>query len=194
MKSSNATHSLVLISRGRCKPILIVLLIALSSCATPAQPKNMVPQSLAVSDVEPDLPIHDAIAIRKVGGGEKTNPLLFAKVGDDELREALRLSLLQDGFLSISDTDAPFSLDVFLVGLKQPNHGLDAIVDSYIRYTLSRVCDSEVIFDDIVTASFRATIQDAFMGISRLKLATEGSVRTNIATFLEKLRFLDVKK
>lgn len=183
----------LIVSMG-CKCIWIVLLIALSGCATPVLPKHMVPQSLAISRSGPASPLYSAIAIRKVGGGEETNPLMYSKVGDKELREALRLSLSQYGFLSISDTNAPFGLDVFLVELKQPTRRFTLIVDSYIRYTLTRVRDGKVIFDDIVPASFKATVEDAFVGYSRLKLATEGSVRTNIAAFFERLRSLDVEE
>lgn len=182
-----------MVSKG-CKCISIALLIALSGCATSAQPKHMVPQSLSILAGGPASPFYSAIAIRKVGGGDETNPLMYSKVGDNELREALRLSLSQYGFLSISDTNVLFGLDVFLVELKQPTRALTLIVDSYIRYTLSRVRDGKVIFDDIIPASFKATLEDAFVGYSRLKLATEGSVRTNIAAFLGRLGSLDVEE
>jgi hypothetical protein len=173
---------------------IIAMSGALGACATAAQPGRMVPESALFPSYGPDSPLRDAIAISKVGGGEKTNPLLVSKVGDEELHETLRLSLKQCGLLSTSDVAAPFRLEVFLIELKQPRGGLTAIVDSVIRYKLTRSGDDQVVYDDIITASYKATVGDALYGPQRLKLANEGSIRANIATFLENLHSLNIMK
>ena len=174
--------------------LMVAMLVVVSACATPARPGHMVPESALFPSYSPDSPFRNAIAISKVGGGEKTNPLLVSKVGDKELHEALRLSLKQCGFLSTSDVDAPFRLEVFLIELKQPPGGLTIIVTSVIRYKLTRSCDNQVVYDDIITAPYQATVGDAFYGPHRLKLANEGSIRANIATFLENLHSLNITK
>jgi hypothetical protein len=173
---------------------MIAMLGILSACATPARPGRMVPESALFPSYSSDSPLRNAIAISKVGGGEKTNPLLSSKVGDKELHETLRLSLSQCGLLSTPDVAAPFLLEVFLIELKQPPGGLTMIVTSAMRYKLTRSCDNQVVYDDILTASYQATMGDAFYGPHRLKLATEGSIRANIATFLENLRSLNIPK
>lgn len=174
--------------------LIIAMLVVLSACATPARPGRMVPESALFPSYSPDSPLRNAIAISKVGGGEKTNPLLVSKMGDEELHETLRLSLEQCGFLNTSDVAAPFRLEVFLIELKQPRGGLTEIVDSVIRYKLTRSSDDQVVYDDIITASYKATVGDAFYGPHRLKLANEGSIRANIATFLENLHSLNISK
>ena len=173
---------------------IIAMLGVLSACATPARPGHMVPESALLPSSNLDSPLRDSIAITKVGGGEKTNPLLVSKVGDKELHETLRLSLKQCGFLSTSDIAAPFRLEVFLIELKQPRSGLTAIVDSVMRYKLTRSSDRQVVYDDIITAHYQATVGDAVYGPHRLKLANEGSIRANIASFLENLRSLNISK
>jgi hypothetical protein len=172
---------------------MIAMLGTLVACATPARPGLMVPES-AFPSSSLDSPLRDSIAITKVGGGEKTNPLLVSKVGDKELHETLRLSLEQSGFLSTSEIAAPFRLEVFLIELKQPRSGLTTIVDSVIRYKLTRSSDNQVVYDDIITAHYQATVGDAVYGPHRLKLANEGSIRANIAIFLENLRSLNIPK
>jgi hypothetical protein len=174
--------------------LIIAMLVVLSACATPVRPGRMVPESALFPSYSLDSPLRNAIAISKVGGGEKTNPLLVSKVGDEELHETLRLSLEQCGFLNTSDVATPFRLEVFLIELKQPRGGLTAIVDSVIRYKLTRSSDDQVVYDDIITASYKATVGDAFYGPHRLKLANEGSIRANIATFLENLHSLNISK
>jgi len=173
---------------------MIAMLGTLSACAPPARPGRMVPESALFSSYSPDSPLRNAIAISKVGGGEKTNPLLVSKVGDKELHETLRLSLGQCGFLSTSDVAAPFRLEVFLIELKQPAVGLTMIVTSAMRYKLTRSRDDQVVYDDIITASYQATVGDSFLGPHRLKLASEGSIRANVATFLQNLHSLNISK
>jgi len=172
---------------------MIAMLGTLSACATPARPGLMVPESALFPSHSLDSPLRNAIAISKVGGGEKTNPLA-SKVGDRELDEALHLSLKRYGFLITSDADAPFRLEVFLIELKQPSVGLTMIVTSAMRYKLTRNLDDQMMYDDIITASYGATVGDAFSGVHRLKLANEGSIRANIAIFLQHLHSLNIKK
>ena len=174
--------------------LMVAMLGALSACATPARSGHMVPDSALFPSHSLDSPLLNAIAISKVGGGEKTDPLLVSKVGDKELHEALRLSLKQCGFLSTSDVAAPFHLEVFLIELKQPSRGLTLIVNSVMRYKLTRNSGDQVVFDDIITASYMATLKDAFDGAYRLKLANEGSIRANIAAFLRHLHSLNIMK
>lgn len=175
------------------RPVLMVTILGfLSACATPARTGQMVPESTLFSRYGSDSPFHNAIAISRVGGGEKTNPLLVSKVGDKELRETLRLSLSQSGLLSASDVAAPFCLEVFLIELKQPAAGLTMIVTSAMRYKLVRSRDDQVAYDDIITASCKATVSDSFLGPHRLKLASEGSIQANIALFLQNLRSINI--
>jgi hypothetical protein len=155
----------------------------------------MVPESTLYPAPSPDSPLRNAIGISKVGGGEETNPLLVSKVGDKELHESLRLSLERFGFLSTSEVDAPFRLEIFLVALKQPTSGgLTTIVTSVVRYKLTRSSDDQVLYDDIVTASCTVTASEVFSPVRRLQVANEGAIRANIAAFLRHLHSLDIAK
>lgn len=174
-------------------PMRIALssLIALVGCATPAQPERMVPQQPATQTLRPSSMLRSAIFLAKVGGGEETNPALVSKVGSKELEDALRASLGQYGALS-ADTMAAFQLDVFLIELKQQTSGFAMTVDSFVRYKLTRTRDRKIMMDDIVTASHKATVDDALYGPKRLQLANEGAIRANIEAFLKELELLDL--
>ena len=173
---------------------MIAMLGVLSACAPAVQPGRMVPESAVFRGDRFDSPLHNAIAVTRVGGGEKTNLLLVSKVGDEEMRETLRLSLQQYGFHASSEAGAPFHLEVFLIELRQPVSGLTMIVTSVVRYKLVRSSDDQAIYDDIITASYQATVNEAFVGAQRLKLANEGSIRANIASFLTRLDSLNIAK
>lgn len=177
--------------------LMIAALGTLSACTWPARSEHMVPESALFPSHSLDSPLHKAITISKVGGGEKSYPLLsskMAKVGTNELHEALRLSLSQYGFLSTSDVAAPFRLEVFLIELQQPYGGITKIVTSVMRYKLTRSRDDQVVYDDIITASYKATLEDAFDGAYRMRLANEGSIRANIEAFLRHLHSLNIMK
>ena len=177
--------------------LMITMLGTLSACwkYKLARPEHMVPQSALFPSYSLDSPLRNAIAISKVGGGEKTKPLSsLPKVDSNELHEALRLSLSRYGFLSASDVAAPFCLEVFLIELKQPYGGLTKIVTSVMRYKLTRSSDDQVVYDDIISASYMATLEDAFDGAYRLNLANEGSIRANIAAFLRHLHSFNIMK
>jgi hypothetical protein len=169
--------------------LLIAALGTLTACVAPA---HMVPDRALLPSVSPDSPFCEAIAISKVGGGEKMSVLLLPKVSSDDLQEALRLSLKQYGFLGTPDVTAPFRLEVFLIELKQPASGITMIVYSVIRYKLIRSSDDQVVYDDIITASYKGTVDDSLFGGQRAKIATERSVRANIVAFVEHLYSLDL--
>lgn len=172
----------------------LVVLAALGGCATPAQHAQMVPPAPVVARDRAPSPLHQAISIGNVGGGEATNPLMYSTVEDGELREALRLALSRSGFLSGPQRPAPLRLDAFLLELKHPFAGFTTDVDAFIRYTLSRVADGRVLFDDIVVSSFSLSASDVFYGVERLRLANEGAIRNNLAELVRRLETVDVRQ
>lgn len=64
--------------------------------------------------------------------------------------------------------------------------GLDATVTSTVPYTMTPVAGGKP-FSTPVIESFAATFADAALGVERLRLANEGSMRRNIETFIDRL-------
>jgi hypothetical protein len=179
----------------RIKWVLCIsaLFMMLNACATAAQSGQMVARPVDVPRINQNSPLYQSIAIVKVGGGQETNPLLTSRVYNKELEDALRESMKQYGFLSTSGVDAPYRLEVFLIDLKQPvSGGLTMIVDSFIRYKLISKSDEKIVYDDIITASYRATMDDALYGVKRLQIANEKSIQANITAFMQRLSALKV--
>jgi len=178
--------------RGRLICVRLVLMLVvlglLSGCA--ARSGEMVPTAALDPSQRPNLLFRHGIAISRVGGGE-TNPLLDGKVGDEELRESVRLSLERLGFLSMSDVAAPFRLEAFLIELKRPDPSFTKIATAVMRYKLTRSVDGRVLYDDVIIASSKATFGDTFFGSRRIQLAIEGSIRANIAVFLQYLNAVE---
>jgi hypothetical protein len=73
------------------------------------------------------------------------------------------------------------------VKLEQPLVGYDMTVTATVSYELKDLQSGKVLWSDTVVTPHTATVSDAFVGITRLRLANEGAVRKNIATLLQRI-------
>ena len=170
---------------------LCMLVIALSwglgACgSTAVRSDRMAPAPTGDAGFAANSPLHGSIGLREVGGGEPTTE--DSNIGDNVLRQAVQAALQQYGLLQRDEPIARFRLGVSLVRLSHPGADLSLTVNSQIRYTLIAADTGAVLFNDVVKASYTATIGDEFVAFLRLRLAKEGSVRANIAAFLERLK------
>ena len=166
------------------KFILIVFAaVSLAACATPAQVNAMIGTSMF--ELSEFSPLRRSVLVNHVSGGQKTNPLWRSEVGDPEFQQALQLSLAMQGITTAAG--ARYSLDAVLMEVRQPLLGFDLTVTSTVRYILTEAPTKRVVFDKTITAAYTATTDDAFNGVERLRLANEGSIRTNLSEFLDQL-------
>lgn len=170
--------------------LLSCALALASACAQGATAKGMTvtPEDLR-SPTYPGLA--GQFAVSEVGGGTQTNPMWTSQIDDASFREALIESLRAAGLLS-GGPSAPLAVQARLVKLDQPFLGFDMTVTSVVHYTVKDVRSGAVLIDEDVTAAHTATMSDAFAGVTRLKLANEGSARKNIAALIERLKQIRV--
>jgi hypothetical protein len=182
------THALLY----RCLLIAVpsLGLTLLGACATPARPEQMATQTPAQQAPESLL---GKVAIGEVTGGKATNPMMFAEVGNDQLREALRLSLTQAGYLSPTPEAATITLTVGVVGVDKPTAGYTTTITTLIRYVLTNREGGRSAFDELVSGACTLHLSDEYYGPSRLKHTEECAVRNNITAFLSMLSAADVK-
>lgn len=165
--------------------ILAAGLAALAACAAPADPQRMValPEPGAASF---PAPLAGGMCVGTVSGGEPTNPLWVSQVGNPEFRAALEGSLAVHGLLA-APAACRYQLDANLLGLSQPTIGLDLEVTSHVNYA-AFMPGQPPFLATTVSAPFTAGFSDHAIAVVRLKLANEGSIRRNIAVFLQQLR------
>ena len=162
--------------------------LGLAACAPPVRSDRMAPAPTGETQFAADSALREAVALRDVGGGEPATE--DARIGDDQLRQAVQDALQQYGLLQTDDAKARFRLNVSLVKLSQPGAGLDLTVNSQVRYTLARVDTGVVLFNEVVAASYTATMGDELIAFLRMRLAKEGAIRANLSAFLARLRAL----
>jgi hypothetical protein len=179
-----------MLRRTTAYALLFFVPLGLCACAPAARSDRMVPSPTEETELTANSALREAIGLRDVGGGEAATE--DSNIGDNELRQAVLATLLQYGLLQTDDMKARFRLDVFLVKLSHPGADFSLTVNSQIRYTLTRADTGVVLFNDMVKASYTATVGDEFVGFLRLRIAKEGSIRANITAFLERLKALSI--
>ena len=170
-----------------CRFLLVgVAALALSACASPAKLENMVTSVTAGGQATPS-DLVEAICVAKVTGGKKTNPLWTSEVDDAGFRAALEGSLRNSRLAASNADNCRYDLDATLLDLAQPIIGFHMTVTSNVNYSVLEPRSDNPYFLTTVTAPYTATVGDAFAGVTRLRLANEGSIRSNIQKFIDEL-------
>ena len=82
-----------------------------------------------------DAPLRDNIGIGDVSGGERSNPLWEADIGNDEFRVALRRSLDSAGVLERARGEGRYVISAVLESIELPGAGLLSVT-TRVTYTL----------------------------------------------------------
>jgi hypothetical protein len=165
------------------KLVLVLTVVLLVGCATPATQQSM---SVALQDIPAGLneKLKGQVTVGSVTGGKETNPMWTSQVDAQSFKGALDKSIALAGYKAADSSKAKFSVDANLQELNQPMFGFTFDVVSTVVYTVSGEGKKETI---PVVATGTASTSDAFVGMERLRIANERSIKENIKLFLSKL-------
>jgi hypothetical protein len=150
--------------------------LSLAACAMPAAPEAMIVAQTANGAPFPQ-PFRQATCVRNISGGEET--VDRPKVGNTELSQALASSLQNVQLLGVEGSCRYF-VDVTLLGLSQPAGGASMEVVAYANYKVYNTAGKPILLDT-ETASYTVPAFEKFLGVERIRLATEGAIRTATA-------------
>ncbi len=165
--------------------ILIVAAAALSACASASKPGAMVAPVVEANIIADASPLREAFFVGDVSGGKDTNPLWTSEVSNADFAEALRQSLSAHAMLS--SAQQKYRIDAEMLKVKQPFAGFNMTVTSTVRYKATEIASGAVVFDETIEVPYTAEVGDAFLGVKRLQLANEGSIKGNITKLIETL-------
>jgi hypothetical protein len=165
--------------------LIATALIILSGCASPAKIDQMAISSATAVKFNGTTQLAGNVDVNNVTGGETTNPLWTSEIGDKEFKEALILSLKAAKLLSGEEKGGDHELNVTMKKVDQPVIGLSFTVTSTINYKLTRKADGKELYNQDITASYTAKLNEAFLGVKRLRKANEGSARESISNPLD---------
>lgn len=164
---------------GRVLGVLtaVMLLCGLAGCATPAKPTAM--QAVQLTPVH-----HYAYSVVvETQGGSATGALDSTNISDADLKAAIEQSIVQSNLfkqITASRTGADYVLSVTLASFSKPIFGSSFTVKMEAGWTLIRLSDHSVVMRKLVRSAHTATMQDAGIGVTRLRLAVEGAAQSNI--------------
>lgn len=166
---------------------LLVAMAALSvaACASASNPGAMVAPITEQNVISETSALHQNVVVGDVTGGQQTNPMWTSQVSSEDFAEALRQTFAAHAMLATETGE--YRLEAQLVELKQPLAGLNMTVTSRVSYTLFNVETDEIVFEEIIEEEYTAQMSDAFVGVERLRLANEGSIRENIGSLINNL-------
>jgi hypothetical protein len=168
---------------GKIAALLLAAAAGLGGCATAAKPEAMIVMA-APSDRPFPQAFQRAMCVRNVTGGEATNPLWVSKVDNNGFKSALDSSLVN---LGLAGGDCAYPVDANLLGLSQPSVGFDLTVTSHVNYKVYDRGGNPVLLETVDTP-YTASMSDSLVAFERLRMSNEGSIRTSIQKFLDKLR------
>jgi len=160
-----------------------------TGCASPAQISGMSVISDQTDAQFYDQRLHRNIQVTEVNGGDTTNPLWTSEIDGPDFGAALKQSLASAGLLGEGTT--AYTLRANLLRVDQPIFGTDFEVTCEAEYTLTESSSNAVIFREIIRTPYTAGMGDSLIGMKRLRLANEGSARTNISTLMKRLKALN---
>lgn len=112
----------------------------------------------------------------------------MSNVSGDQFDGALRASLDAAAFLAPAGAAPSYRVTARLLELDRPLAGLDMTVRSRVHYNVVEAANSKTVLDEPIAASGTAKLGESLLGVERLRLANEASVRANIEAFIAKLQ------
>jgi hypothetical protein len=155
----------------------------LGGCAAPMTHENMVPQTIASAKKHPG-----TVSIDVSGGAGEG-----LKVSNDTLKKALTESIEKSQTFSkvIEGSSGNYLLTVAISNLQQPSFGGAFTVKMEAGWTLKRA-SGQTVWQESIQSESTATMGDSVVAVTRLRLATEGAARNNIAAGLGKIGQLNL--
>lgn len=168
--------------------LLLGCILLMSGCATPTVPTAMVPevhqnyhrsgQSLSIN----------------VLGGRETSATGTSQIANDDFHRAVAHAVDNSAiFASVGNYGSTdLHLETFIGMLQQPLMGFNLTVTLEVYYALTESATGNTLWRDTIQSTYTATTGEAFAGITRLRLATEGAARENIRQLLKALSDLQL--
>ena len=169
------------------RPLFLAAALAiaatLTGCASPIQHANLIPATPAIQKQ------HATSVAVVAGGGGETTAAGKSNVSDVELQRAVAAAIAQSKVFSqvVEGKSGDYVLNVSVFNLVQPNMGFSFTVNVEMGWTLTRADTGAIVWRESIKSAHTTGAGEAFAGVERLRLATEGAIRANIQQGLEKL-------
>jgi len=169
----------------------VAIVSGLAGCAAPAGPQAMVVQSPAATAPRQ----HPSSVSVTVLGGAETGALDSSNIGNADLQNAIEASIRESRLFRevLHGRGGLYELAVSVIQLNKPTFGTTFTVELEAGWSLTRGSDRTVLWRKVVKSSGTSTMGEAFVGVTRLRLAVEAAARSNIQQGLADIATLDLQ-
>ena len=184
MKKTNRSH----ISLYSLLVLICACAAVLGGCATGASYEAMVPPTVTAVKKHPQ-----SVSV-EVSGGQETDAMGKSQVSNESFAQALEQAITQSQTFAQVTKGAgqQYKLSVVIAGLDQPSFGFSFTVKMEAGWTLKRADTGATVWQESIRSEYTAGAGDAFAGVVRLRMATEGAARNNISQGLSKISQLNL--
>ena len=165
-----------------------VAVLNLTGCASPAGHEDMTPMNLVVAKKHPY-----SVSVETKGGSE-TGAMDSSNISNADLKAAIESAIVKSSVFKnvVQGKSGDYELTVSVTDISKPIFGLDFKVDLETAWSLVRKSDNTIAMRKVIRSSHTATMSDAFVGVTRLRMAVEGAARENISQGLKAISDLDL--
>jgi len=166
---------------GRVTRILIVTaVVGLAACAS-------APNREAMTVGTPATKGHPYSVSVQTQGGKDTSAMTGSNVSNEDLKAAIESSIIQSKLFKsvVQGKNGDYELTVTVTQITRPLIGVSFTVNMEAGWALTKVSDRTVAMRKVINSSHTATMGDAVVGATRMRMAIEGATRNNIAQGLQ---------
>jgi hypothetical protein len=168
--------------------LVLVSALVLAGCAMQPRPDAMVPERVSLSHKS-----SADVSIAVSGGQELTATSGRSQISNDSFAKALAGSIEKSGlFARVSPAGAHYKLTAFIGKVDQPMFGFSLTVKMEVSYTLVDTRSGSTVWTKNIPSDHTAKVGEHFVGVERLRLATEGAAKDNIRQALEEIAALNL--
>ena len=166
----------------------IAIILSLHGCASPATREAMTPQAITVSKHFPH-----SLSVQ-TSGGSATSAVDSSNISAADLKAAIEQAIAQSNLFKsiVQGTGGDFELSVRITSLSKPVFGATFTVELETAWSLTKGSDRSVVLRKSVKSTGIATMGDALVAVTRLRLAVEAAARDNISQGLKAIAQLDL--
>lgn len=170
--------------------ICLTLLGLLSGCASPVSK-----DAVTVRDIAPVNRHQQAVSVTTRGGNE-TTALGSSSISDSAFAQAIEESILKNEIFTsvVNAENADYLLNVTIVEMSKPTIGFNFTVKMEAAWSLVNAETREVKLRKSISTEYTATMGEAVVGVTRLRLAVEGAVKENIRKGLAEVSTLELNE
>ena len=148
----------------------------------------MTPQGIVISKHHPY-----SVQVQTSGGAE-TGAMDSSNISDADLKAAIEEAITQSKLFSsvVQGPNGNYDLSVRVTSLSKPIFGATFTVNMEAAWSMTKTSDRSVVLRKSIKSTGSATMGEAFVAVTRLRMAVENAAKDNISQGIKAMAELNL--